>query len=120
MYIRFYIFSYVVKVYLFKTGVKSVGKVAHVTVILPYFLLLSLLFVSFQLPGATNGILYFIKPRWGEISKVKVWVSLYESLTYRKVNFKLYLKKLLEKFGCNFDFYSFYQFNLKTIEGIII
>jgi len=56
-------------------GVKSVGKVAHVTVILPYFLLLSLLFVSCQLPGATNGLLYFIRPRWGEIFKVKVWVN---------------------------------------------
>ena len=70
---------------LLKTGVKSVGKVAYVTVILPYFLLISLLFASYQLPGAARGILYFIKPDWAKIFTLKVWVSFLNSFSKRNI-----------------------------------
>ena len=76
---------YLVVASLLKTGVKSVGKAAYVTVILPYFLLVSLLVASYQLPGAADGIFYFIKPDWAKIFTLKVWVSLRNSFSKRNI-----------------------------------
>jgi len=70
-----FVLSWVICYFGIFKGVKSVGKVAYVTVILPYFLLISLLFASYQLPGAARGILYFIKPDWAKIFTLKVWVN---------------------------------------------
>ena len=56
-------------------GTKSVGKVAYVTVILPYVLLVTLLIASCQLEGATNGVMYFLKPEWGKILSMDIWVK---------------------------------------------
>ena len=56
-------------------GVKSVGKVAYVTVIMPYVLLVTLLVASCQLPGAVHGIVYFLKPQWSKIASIDVWVK---------------------------------------------
>ncbi|XP_078106839.1 sodium- and chloride-dependent GABA transporter 1 isoform X2 [Sander vitreus] len=56
-------------------GVKSTGKVVYFTAIFPYFILFALLINNVQLPGAKNGILYFVTPVWGKLFEVKVWVN---------------------------------------------
>ncbi|KAM3867516.1 sodium- and chloride-dependent GABA transporter ine [Diretmus argenteus] len=56
-------------------GVKSTGKVVYFTAIFPYFVLFALLINNVQLPGAKNGILYFLTPVWGKLFEVKVWVN---------------------------------------------
>uniref|UniRef100_A0A4W6GB47 Transporter n=1 Tax=Lates calcarifer TaxID=8187 RepID=A0A4W6GB47_LATCA len=56
-------------------GVKSTGKVAHFTAIFPYFILFALLINNVQLPGAREGILYFVTPVWSKLFEVKVWVN---------------------------------------------
>ncbi|XP_032371090.1 sodium- and chloride-dependent GABA transporter 1 isoform X1 [Etheostoma spectabile] len=56
-------------------GVKSTGKVVYFTAVFPYFILIALLINNVQLPGAKNGILYFVTPVWGKLFKVKVWVN---------------------------------------------
>lgn len=38
----------------------------------PYFILLALLINNVQLPGAKNGILYFVTPVWSKLFEVKV------------------------------------------------
>ncbi|XP_039658657.1 sodium- and chloride-dependent GABA transporter 1 isoform X1 [Perca fluviatilis] len=56
-------------------GVKSTGKVVYFTAIFPYFILFALLINNVQLPGAKNGILYFVTPVWDKLFEVKVWVN---------------------------------------------
>ncbi|KAI3372085.1 hypothetical protein L3Q82_006938 [Scortum barcoo] len=56
-------------------GVKSTGKVVYFTALFPYFILLALLINNVQLPGAKNGILYFLTPVWSKLFEVKVWVN---------------------------------------------
>ncbi|XP_051277672.1 sodium- and chloride-dependent GABA transporter 1 isoform X2 [Dicentrarchus labrax] len=70
-----YLFISWVIVYLciFK-GVKSTGKVVYFTAVFPYFILFALLINNVQLPGAKNGILYFVTPVWSKLFEVKVWV----------------------------------------------
>lgn len=56
-------------------GVKSTGKVVYFTAIFPYFILVALLINNVQLPGAMNGILYFVTPVWSKLFEIKVWVN---------------------------------------------
>jgi len=54
-------------------GVRSSGKVAYFTAIFPYVVLFILLIRGVTLPGAWNGILYFIEPQWEKIYDPNVW-----------------------------------------------
>ncbi|KAJ8415274.1 hypothetical protein AAFF_G00422540 [Aldrovandia affinis] len=56
-------------------GVKSTGKVVYFTATFPYFILLALLINNVQLPGAKDGILYFLMPKWHKLLEVQVWVN---------------------------------------------
>lgn len=56
-------------------GVKSTGKVVYFTALFPYFILFALLINNVRLPGAKNGILYFVTPVWSKLFEVKVWVN---------------------------------------------
>ncbi|XP_020514533.2 sodium- and chloride-dependent GABA transporter ine isoform X1 [Labrus bergylta] len=56
-------------------GVKSTGKVVYFTAVFPYFILFALLINNVQLPGAKNGILFFVTPVWSKLFEVKVWVN---------------------------------------------
>ncbi|XP_077457306.1 sodium- and chloride-dependent GABA transporter ine isoform X1 [Stigmatopora argus] len=71
-----YLFLAWVIVYLciFK-GVKSTGKVVYFTALFPYFILFALLINNIQLPGAKEGMLFFVTPVWSKIFEVKVWVN---------------------------------------------
>uniref|UniRef100_T1J4W0 Transporter n=1 Tax=Strigamia maritima TaxID=126957 RepID=T1J4W0_STRMM len=59
---------------LFK-GVKSSGKVVWVTATMPYVVLLILLIRGSLLPGAGDGIMYFVKPDLNRLSQSQVWVD---------------------------------------------
>lgn len=54
-------------------GVSVAARIAKWTILLPYLLLITLLIKTVQLPGASNGILYFITPSWAQLLKLKVW-----------------------------------------------
>ncbi|XP_076853954.1 sodium- and chloride-dependent GABA transporter 1 isoform X2 [Brachyhypopomus gauderio] len=56
-------------------GVKSTGKVVYFTATFPYFMLFALLVNNVQLPGAKDGILFFLLPDWGKLLEVQVWVN---------------------------------------------
>lgn len=49
-----------------------VMQVVYFTAVFPYFILLVLLINNVQLPGAKNGILYFVTPVWSKLFEVKV------------------------------------------------
>lgn len=59
---------------LFK-GVKSSGKVVWVTALAPYFLLSILLVRGLMLPGASEGISYYLIPDWNSLKKSEVWTD---------------------------------------------
>ncbi|XP_010730877.2 sodium- and chloride-dependent GABA transporter ine isoform X1 [Larimichthys crocea] len=71
----FLILSWVIVYLCIFKGVKSTGKVVYFTAIFPYFILFALLINNVQLPGAKNGILYFVTPVWSKLFEVKVWVN---------------------------------------------
>ncbi|XP_067651054.1 sodium- and chloride-dependent glycine transporter 2-like [Haliotis asinina] len=56
-------------------GVKSVGKVVYVTALLPYVLLTALLVKSCMMPGAGEGILYFLRPDFSRLGNAQVWLE---------------------------------------------
>ncbi|XP_038207246.1 sodium- and chloride-dependent glycine transporter 1-like [Zerene cesonia] len=56
-------------------GVKSVGKIVYFTVLFPYVVLFALLIRGTTLPGAWQGILYYVLPDWSQLTKPKVWAD---------------------------------------------
>lgn len=56
-------------------GVKSTGKVVYFTALFPYVILLALLINNVQLPGAMDGIRFFIIPEWNKLLDLEVWVN---------------------------------------------
>ncbi|XP_056644483.1 sodium- and chloride-dependent glycine transporter 1-like isoform X1 [Diorhabda sublineata] len=69
------IISWVIMYICLIRGIKSVGKVVYFTATFP-FIILSILFVrGITLPGAWDGIKYYIVPEWKELGNVKVWAD---------------------------------------------
>uniref|UniRef100_A0A1B0DCW9 Sodium-dependent nutrient amino acid transporter 1 n=1 Tax=Phlebotomus papatasi TaxID=29031 RepID=A0A1B0DCW9_PHLPP len=56
-------------------GVKSSGKVSYFLAIFPYIVLGILLIRALTLPGAKDGILFFITPQWDQLLEPKVWYA---------------------------------------------
>ncbi|CAN0136269.1 unnamed protein product [Lampetra planeri] len=56
-------------------GIKFSGKVVYVTGTLPYVLLLVLLVRGVTLPGALDGLTFYLKPDWTKLSTPQVWVQ---------------------------------------------
>ncbi|GFT49829.1 sodium- and chloride-dependent glycine transporter 2 [Nephila pilipes] len=54
-------------------GVKSSGKVVYVSATFPYVILVCLLIRGVTLPGAFDGIVFYLSPRWELLLSFKVW-----------------------------------------------
>ncbi|KAF8791100.1 Sodium- and chloride-dependent glycine like protein [Argiope bruennichi] len=54
-------------------GIKTSGKVVYVTATFPYCVLLCLLIRGLTLPGAWNGISFYLSPQWEKLLTFKVW-----------------------------------------------
>lgn len=53
-------------------GVKSSGKASYFLALFPYVVIIILLVHACTLEGSVNGILFFLKPQWGELLNAKV------------------------------------------------
>ncbi|KAG7241026.1 hypothetical protein INR49_026056 [Caranx melampygus] len=56
-------------------GVKSTGKVVYLTATFPYVMLFVLLVRGATLPGATKGIIYYLKPNHTRLADPEVWMD---------------------------------------------
>jgi len=56
-------------------GVKSLGKVVYFTAIFPYFILVVLLVKGLTLPGAMDGIYFYVNPNWSKLTDMRVWAD---------------------------------------------
>lgn len=50
-------------------------KVVYVTALMPYVFLFILLLRGLFLPGALDGIIYYLKPDWEKLTRVQVWIE---------------------------------------------
>ncbi|KAJ8320431.1 hypothetical protein KUTeg_002018 [Tegillarca granosa] len=57
---------------LFK-GIKTSGKVAYLAASLPYLFLVILLVRGATLPGALDGLKFYLIPRWSDLKRFSVW-----------------------------------------------
>ncbi|XP_042180069.1 sodium- and chloride-dependent GABA transporter 2-like isoform X2 [Oncorhynchus tshawytscha] len=56
-------------------GVKSTGKVVYITTTFPYLMLAILLVRGITLPGAAQGIVYYLKPNITRLADPQVWMD---------------------------------------------
>lgn len=63
-------------------GVKSSGKASYFLAVFPYFVMIILLIRSATLEGATDGMMYFLMPRWDKIFEAKVWYAAVTQVFY--------------------------------------
>ncbi|CAG5123463.1 unnamed protein product, partial [Candidula unifasciata] len=56
-------------------GIKSLGKVVYVAATLPYIVLTCLLIRGCLLPGAVDGLHFFMVPDWSKLAEFEVWRS---------------------------------------------
>lgn len=91
-------------------GVRSVGKVVYVTVVVPWLILLVFLLRSLMLPGAFTGLSYFLNPNFAALLDLEVW-----SAAFTQVFFSLTLG-----FGVMFAYASFLPEKTDIVNNAII
>jgi len=61
------LFSWITIFLVIVRGVKSSGKAAYFLALFPYVVMITLLIRGVTLPGAVDGILFFITPQWDKL-----------------------------------------------------
>ena len=56
-------------------GVTLTGKVVYITATLPILLLIAFTVRGLSLPGAVDGVLFFLTPNWERITEPQIWVN---------------------------------------------
>ncbi|XP_041365600.1 sodium- and chloride-dependent creatine transporter 1-like, partial [Gigantopelta aegis] len=91
-------------------GIKSVGKAVYVTATLPYLLLLILLIRGLTLPGAVDGLIFYLKPDFSKLLEVQVWLEACLQVFY----------SLGPSWGILISFSSYNKFNNNCLRDSIL
>lgn len=67
--------SYFVTYFSAWKGLKSTGKIAYVSCLLPYLILTILLIKGFTLEGCSLGLKYLFLPDWSKLEDINIWKS---------------------------------------------
>ncbi|XP_044727458.1 sodium- and chloride-dependent glycine transporter 1-like isoform X2 [Chrysoperla carnea] len=67
--------SWIVVYFCISKGVKSVGKVVYFTATFPFIILFVLFIRGITLPGAMDGIYFYIYPDWNRLWNFKTWAD---------------------------------------------
>ncbi|XP_021341796.1 sodium- and chloride-dependent glycine transporter 1-like isoform X1 [Mizuhopecten yessoensis] len=65
--------AWVIVLIVLSKGIQSLGKVVYFTATFPYLLLTALLIRGATLPGASDGIRYYLTPSWERLQDSTVW-----------------------------------------------
>ncbi|VEN52499.1 unnamed protein product [Callosobruchus maculatus] len=69
------IISWIIVYLCIMRGIQSVGKVIYFTVSFPFVILFILLIRGLTLPGAWDGVYFYIWPEWKQLGNLKVWAD---------------------------------------------
>jgi len=78
----FLIVTWIAIYYSIYHGVRTVGKVVYVTVILPWLILLVLIIRGITLPGALEGLSYYLTPNFAALKDPIVWINAYAQIFF--------------------------------------
>ncbi|MFW6287540.1 MAG: sodium-dependent transporter [bacterium] len=68
--------------FILRKGTNSVGKVVYFTVSAPIILLLILTLRAVTLPGAANGLNFFLRPDFSALLNLRVWIEAYAQVFF--------------------------------------
>ncbi|XP_072027464.1 sodium- and chloride-dependent GABA transporter 2-like [Amphiura filiformis] len=63
-------------------GVRTSGKIAYFTALFPYVVLTILLIRGVTLPGASKGLIYYLKPDLSRLTDGRVWIDAGSQICY--------------------------------------
>jgi NSS family neurotransmitter:Na+ symporter len=63
-------------------GAKTVSKVVYGTVLIPWFLLIVFVIRGVTLPGAVDGLTFYLKPEFAKLLKPGVWLAAYTQVFF--------------------------------------
>ncbi|KAJ8888679.1 hypothetical protein PR048_008171 [Dryococelus australis] len=69
------VISWIILYLCIMNSVKSVGKVVYFTATFPFVIIVVLLARGLALPGALEGVLFYISPQWSQLANLKVWAD---------------------------------------------
>lgn len=76
------IITWVIIFFVLRNGAESVGKVVMITVPLPIILMAVLLIRAVTLPGAIEGLNYFLEPNFSMLTNPSVWIDAYSQVFF--------------------------------------
>ena len=91
-------------------GLKAYGKVAYVITLSPYVVLTALLIYAAQLPGAGDGIDFYINPEWEKLLDFNIWATAASQILF----------SLSVGFGSQLILSTYNQFNNNTHRDAIL